>query len=125
MQLNVARLCLDCEDIHEQQTCPVCGSESFAFISRWIPPRERPTPTRTQPLPSPEAADTYRQLISPTEPASSSNRWLRRGAMGLAAVSMAGWAWRRSAAATPRAIDARTPDSAPLQSDPDALDEKR
>ena len=122
MHLDVARLCLDCEDVHEQQTCPVCSSESFAYISRWVPPRERPTPTRLQPVPPRDAVETYRQLIEPTAQAPSSNRWLRRGAMGLAAVSMVGWAWRRSAAASPRAIGAKAPESTPTPPDPVASD---
>src|SRR5262245_32500541 len=29
MQLRTARLCLDCEEVHEEQQCPVCASESF------------------------------------------------------------------------------------------------
>lgn len=124
MHLDVARLCLDCEDVHEQQTCPVCGSESFAFISRWVPPRERPAPTRTPPAPSRDAVDTYRQLIEPTDQTSSSNRWLRRGAMGLAAVSMVGWAWRRRAAANPRAEATEVSGSTPTPNDPLASDEE-
>ena len=31
MQLRTARLCLDCEEIHEENTCPMCASEMFAF----------------------------------------------------------------------------------------------
>ena len=40
MQLHLARLCLDCEDIHEASACPLCASESWIYLSRWIP-RER------------------------------------------------------------------------------------
>ena len=28
MQLHVARLCLECQEVHDQQTCPACSSES-------------------------------------------------------------------------------------------------
>jgi hypothetical protein len=93
MQLHVARLCLDCEDVHDQQRCPVCGSESFAYISRWVQAPER----RTQPRPAPsqETAETYRQLLGGDRPASGVTRWMRRGALGLAAVSIAGWVWSR------------------------------
>ena len=35
MRLAVARLCLDCEEVHERDKCPVCGSETFAFLKRW------------------------------------------------------------------------------------------
>ena len=96
MQLHVARLCLDCQDIHDQQTCPVCSSESFAYISRWIPAPERRIHPR--PLPSRETADTYSQLLDGNRETSDMRRWVKRGVLGLAAVSMAGWAWRRKAA---------------------------
>ena len=50
MQLNRARLCLDCEELHEDQQCPVCASETFAFVTRWVPAREaRPKPTPPSP----------------------------------------------------------------------------
>jgi len=93
MQLHVARLCMDCEEVHDAQTCPVCGSETFAFISRWIPTPERRQRPRT-PEPA-EAVDTYRELLSPTAPRSGAARWLRRGAVGLAAATAVGWAWQR------------------------------
>jgi hypothetical protein len=91
----VARLCLDCEEIHDQQACPVCGSEFFAYISRWIPTPERRT--RPRRLPSREIADTYRQLLDAGAPTSGTRRWVKRGVLGLAAVSLAGWVWRRKA----------------------------
>jgi hypothetical protein len=96
MQLHVARLCLDCQDIHDQQTCPVCSSESFAYLSRWVPALERRTHPR--PLPSREAADVYGQLLDANPQPSGTRRWVKRGVLGLAAVGMAGWAWRRKAA---------------------------
>jgi hypothetical protein len=37
VQLTNARLCLNCEDVHDAQTCPVCASETFAYLSRWVP----------------------------------------------------------------------------------------
>ena len=48
MQLRKARLCLDCEELHDQWQCPVCASETFAFITRWMPAPER----RKKPRPS-------------------------------------------------------------------------
>jgi hypothetical protein len=36
MRLAVTRLCLDCEEIHDGDRCPVCGSEMFAFLKRWV-----------------------------------------------------------------------------------------
>jgi hypothetical protein len=53
MQLRLARLCLDCEELHDGQQCPVCASETFAYLSRWVPSPERrskprpPEPPRT------------------------------------------------------------------------------
>jgi hypothetical protein len=96
MQLHVARLCMDCEELHDMQTCPVCGSESFAFISRWVPAPERRLRPRP-PDPSP-AVETYRELLSPPSARSSSGvtRWLRRGAVGAAAIAAVGWAWQRN-----------------------------
>jgi len=96
MQLYVARLCLDCEEIHDQQTCPVCSSESFSYISRWVPAPERRAHPR--PVPSHETADTYRQLLEGERQASGVTRWIRRGAVGIAAVSIAGWIWSRKGA---------------------------
>ena len=94
MQLRVARLCLDCDEIHADQTCPVCGSESFGYISRWIPAPERRT--RPRPATSP-AADAYRELLNPDQPRPDKSRWLRHGVIGVTAVSVVGWLWRRAA----------------------------
>lgn len=41
MQLRVARLCLDCENLHVDDYCPVCASERYAFLSQWLPSEER------------------------------------------------------------------------------------
>jgi len=41
MQLRVARLCLDCEELHVDSSCPVCASERYAFLSTWLPSEER------------------------------------------------------------------------------------
>ena len=96
MQLHIARLCLDCEEIHDRPICPICASESFVYLSRWIPAPERRT--RPRPVPSNEVADTYRQLLEPNPQSSGTMRWVKRGVFGLAAVGMAGWVWRRKAA---------------------------
>ena len=101
MQLNLARLCLDCEEIHDQQSCPVCSSESFAYISRWIP---RPDGlTRQRPTPSRETAEVYRELINPTPHASGKRRWAKRGAVALGAVGLAGWIWRQKGTSSGKA----------------------
>jgi hypothetical protein len=41
MQLRVARLCLDCEEIFVGDVCPVCASSHSAFLSNWLPVEER------------------------------------------------------------------------------------
>src|SRR5690349_20710901 len=41
MQLRVARLCLDCEELHVADACPVCASQHYAFLSAWLPSEER------------------------------------------------------------------------------------
>jgi len=39
MDLRMARLCLDCEEIFERNPrCPKCGSGSWHPIMRWIRP---------------------------------------------------------------------------------------
>jgi len=37
MRLRDARLCLDCEELHTEDQCPLCASEAFSFVTRWIP----------------------------------------------------------------------------------------
>ena len=41
MQLRVARLCLDCEELHADKRCPRCASSSYAFVTNWLPCEER------------------------------------------------------------------------------------
>lgn len=60
MQLGVARLCLNCEEVHDAETCPACASENYAYLTRWVPavkqqrelrPKQRIIlPTQTQRL---------------------------------------------------------------------------
>jgi hypothetical protein len=94
MQLRNARLCLDCEEVHDAQQCPSCASETFAFISRWVPAPERRARPRAPEPPSEETLDTYRQLLEP-----ETTRWTyaKRGALGLAIFGVAGWMWRQNA----------------------------
>jgi hypothetical protein len=96
MQLRNARLCLDCEEIHESQQCPICASETFVFITRWVPvPERRPTTRPPEPPPSPETLETYREMLG-VEDKNGQWRLLRRGAVGLALFGVAGWMWRRN-----------------------------
>jgi hypothetical protein len=76
MELRRARLCLDCEEIHEDQHCPVCASESFAFLTRWIP------------------AEKARPVLPPPPPPTPL-RWVGRGAAGLAVLALSSWLWKK------------------------------
>jgi|KBSMisStaDraftv2_1062788.scaffolds.fasta_scaffold308805_2 hypothetical protein len=100
MQLRNARLCLDCDEIHAESHCPVCASESFAFIKRWVPASERRSRQRQPEVDgeSRETAATYRQLLA-TNDESRLSTWqlVRGGAVSLAILGAAGWMWRRSA----------------------------
>ena len=79
MQLRNARLCLDCEELHTEGACPVCASEAFAFVTRWIPVNVKsPRPRR----PPPPPAATRRA------------RWLTGATTGLALLTAMRWLWR-------------------------------
>jgi len=94
MQLRIARLCLDCEEVHDGQQCPICASETFIFLTRWVPTPERPSrPRQPESTPS-EAATVYREMLHPTP--HSPWRAVGRGAVGLALFGVAGWWLRRS-----------------------------
>jgi hypothetical protein len=100
MQLRSARLCLDCDEVHDAQQCPQCASETFAFITRWVPVPDRPDRpvkrSRAQEVTSPDALGAYREMLLPQEPPSGKWRTVRRGAMGLALFGIAGWLWRHN-----------------------------
>ncbi|HEY7191771.1 MAG TPA: hypothetical protein VH436_34715 [Vicinamibacterales bacterium] len=96
MQLRTARLCLDCEEVHDAQQCPVCASETFAYLTRWVPVperRQRPRPA-AEPAAN-ETATAYGQIMHP--PPTTPWRAIRRGAVGLALFGVAGWLWKRTA----------------------------
>ena len=86
MQLRNARLCLDCEEVHDQQRCPSCASETFTFISRWVPAPERRH--RPRPTTSPEA-EVYKTLLNPEANRSMARRMLKPGMVGLTALGIA------------------------------------
>ena len=72
-----ARLCLDCEEIHDSQQCPICASESFAFLTRWVSAPER----RAQPRPP----------SPPSAPLPSRGKMLGFGIVGLGVYGLAQW----------------------------------
>jgi hypothetical protein len=93
MQLRNARLCLDCEEVHDAQQCPACASETFAFITRWVPsPDSRGRPRAPEP-PRPEELQVYQSMLEPERPAGG-RRLIQRGAVGLALLGVAGWLWK-------------------------------
>ena len=71
----------------------MCGSESFAFLSRWVP---IPEGTRAPKPSTSEQAEVFRELLSPHP---KNRRLLKRGLLGLTAIGIAGWAWRSARAA--------------------------
>ena len=81
MQLRVARLCLDCEDVHDSQQCPVCASETFVFLTRWVPAPER----RTQPR-APGEQRARQQVVPP-----SRKKLVGYGMLGVGVVGLAEW----------------------------------
>ena len=101
MQLRNARLCLDCDEIHQESHCPICASESFAFIKRWVPASERRARPRTPETNGEdrETVKTYKELLTASqEQESGLSTWqlVRGGAVSLAILGAAGWMWRRN-----------------------------
>jgi hypothetical protein len=88
MHLRRARLCLDCEEVHDEQQCPRCASDQYTFLTRWVPVpdgRKRP-PTVVEPSPE---LETYRQIVH-GEPPKRRGRVVARTLLGLGAAGLAG-----------------------------------
>lgn len=94
MQLRNARLCLDCEEVHDAEQCPICASEMFASITRWVPAPERRARPRS--AAANERADVYRELLTAEPRPSTTRRLLKGGALGLTAVGLIGWLVRQN-----------------------------
>ena len=106
MQLRNARLCLDCDEIHEDSHCPICAAESFAFIKRWVTAPERRARQRPQEADGTqrETVATYKELLATNEePRLTTWQLVRGGAVSLALLGAAGWMWRRNTQQQPRA----------------------
>ena len=84
MQLRSARLCLDCEVLHEDPQCPACASEAFVYLTRWIPVDDRKTRKRT--VPRPAATPRVASFVT-------------GGAVGLAVLATARWLLRNPSGA--------------------------
>ena len=108
MQLRSARLCLDCEEVHDSNVCPVCASETFAYMTRWIPAPERRVRPRAAPDEDPD--DTVPVVARPAtpddtartrpprpvpSPAPAGIGLLKKGIVGLTAIGLAGWFFRK------------------------------
>lgn len=116
MQLRHARLCLNCEEVHSASHCPVCTSESFAYVSRWIPPDERRQSPRTG-----NASDT--PDLRRTAPASRPHvRWVKRGAAGVALLALSRVAWQLSRPVEWNSADLPQADEEPQAEDRDEQD---
>ncbi len=88
MQLRVARLCLDCEEVHDQYRCPLCASDHFTYMTRWVPVPERRHRTRPAVPASPDL-EVYRQLVTPVAQPRPQSR-LSRTLLGLGAAGVLG-----------------------------------
>jgi hypothetical protein len=105
MQLRTARLCIDCEEVHDALRCPVCASETFTYLVRWIPTDDRrrasaPAQEPAQPAASvPADVEMYRRLTTGETTQPRGMQLLKKGVVGLAAVGVVGWLWGRKDAA--------------------------
>ena len=86
MQLRNARLCLDCEEVHDGLKCPVCASDQFTYLTRWVPAPERRERPRPAAPPSAEL-EAYRRLVAPEK---TGGRLFARALVGLGAASVLG-----------------------------------
>jgi hypothetical protein len=94
MQLITARLCLDCDEVHDQLQCPMCASHAFAYLSRWVPAPERRM--RPRPTTSPDA-EVYRHLVG--DKSKPIGKVMRAGVVGVTAVGVLGWLWKAASRA--------------------------
>lgn len=97
MQLRTARLCLDCEEVHDARQCPICASETFTYLVRWVPTderRRRPRGDAPDAVPVLDEGIEAFRLLASGEPAPPRGRQLlKKGMVGLAALGVAGWLW--------------------------------
>jgi hypothetical protein len=110
MKLNTARLCLDCDEVHDEAQCPSCASESFAFIKRWVKAPEARAHAAEVNESRVERAATYRALLAANNESNVTKRLVRGGVVGLAVLGAAGWLLQRNAAAKNRNDQASSSD---------------
>ena len=92
MQLRSARLCLDCEEVHDASQCPACTSEMYVPITRWVPAPERRNRPRSA---SSSRVEAYRALLDAEPRPSVTGRLLKGGALSVAAIGVVGWLMRK------------------------------
>ena len=116
MRLMNARLCLDCEEVHDEQHCPICSSESCSMRTPRVTPAANVTPATPPPATTPpdpvgrrEQVDAYRQILNPTPATQKRGRLVAHGALGLALLGVARMIWR----AAPEPRPEPKPDSSP------------
>lgn len=99
MHLSVARLCLDCQEIHDADRCPVCTSEVFGFITRWVTvdPVPRHVAANDKRAADSSRIDGYRQILGVKPRRSRAASWLRKGGLLMAAGYLARWGWQLAA----------------------------
>ena len=85
MQLRVARLCLDCEELHAEGRCPKCISEHYAMLTTWLPVEERRKFRRSSLAAVPRRRGVLGLIDGVT-------RWIRGGEV---IDAPSGWATRR------------------------------
>ena len=97
MKLISARVCLDCEEIHDARECPSCTSESSAFLTRWIPTQNRREQIRIE---------QQRKLT----PRSTQDILVSAGLAGGAAYLIRRW-WKAVRQSSEKASESNEPDS--------------
>jgi hypothetical protein len=88
MNLITARLCLDCNEVHDQPQCPICASSAFAYMTRWVPTPERRIRARAT---TSADAEVYRRLVGEGKPIAKA---VKAGVLGVTAVGVLGWLWK-------------------------------
>jgi len=125
MKLTTARLCLDCDEVHDEQRCPSCGSESFAFLARWVDPGDQRPAARLARAPAatdPERLEAVRALTAPGPSSRGAMRRMLGALAGLATVGVVGWVWTSSREAARRDHAPKAPEPRPPGAGTDGSD---
>ncbi len=70
LPLEKARICLECDTIHDLPACPECGSTTFYYLARWVKPKQPPKPE--------SEAEQVEQAPAPERPRKKSRHILRK-----------------------------------------------